>query len=231
MDARHSEPIQDVLISSPYYLEYFKVQGTGTASILTHKARATLVDNGTGDYTITLREASGSGAGLVALACPYGSTVAACGIDAVTANSVRVKTYSHDGTALDADFYLFLFCPQGGYLHGNNYAPLMSDQPKTRIEFIRMPVTAGVPTLSEAPPYYSVADTDVGVYTLTSTKPFLREPHVFAVFDTAGFANVDSVDSDSFIVRAFGSTGTATDPASGTVFIMVVGNDDAREWY
>lgn len=83
----------------------FRVDGTGTASILEGAFDATLVDNGTGDYTLTFAKP------FARVPVVLGSgIVAASGIveiDAISATAVGIKIFAEDGsTAQDSDFHL-----------------------------------------------------------------------------------------------------------------------------
>lgn len=82
----------------------FRVDGTGTASILEGAFDATLVDNGTGDYTLTFAKpfvrvpvCSGN---------VVGSTAAIVNIAVVSVTAVQVKIFDAAGSAADADFHL-----------------------------------------------------------------------------------------------------------------------------
>jgi hypothetical protein len=82
----------------------FRVDGTGTASILEGGFHATLVDNGTGDYTLTF-----SAPFVRAPVCSgnvVGSTAAIVNIAVVSATAVQVKIFDAAGSAADADFHL-----------------------------------------------------------------------------------------------------------------------------
>jgi hypothetical protein len=82
----------------------FRVDGTGTASILEGGFHASLVDNGTGDYTLTffkpfVRVPVCSGNAI-------GSTAAIINIAVVSATAVQIKAFDAAGLAADVDFHL-----------------------------------------------------------------------------------------------------------------------------
>lgn len=85
----------------------FRVDGTGTASILEGSNDATLTDNGVGDYTLTFdtpfkRVPVVTGAALIA---DNGFIQVA----SVSVSAINVKLFDVDGTtALDGDFHLAL---------------------------------------------------------------------------------------------------------------------------
>ncbi len=86
---------------------FFRVDGTGTASLLEGSNDATLTDNGVGDYTLTwarpfLRVP-------VVVATPV-TTAIHCEIAVVSVTAVQIKTFAvADGTtATDADFHLMV---------------------------------------------------------------------------------------------------------------------------
>lgn len=84
-------------------IENFKVDGTGTASLGEGQYRGTLVDNGTGDYTITFAEPFGRVPTAV-VGVMTADTIHQ--ISAISKTAITVKTYAaNDGTtAQDADF-------------------------------------------------------------------------------------------------------------------------------
>tara|TARA_R110000868_G_scaffold276891_1_gene536677 strand:- start:1465 stop:1794 length:330 start_codon:yes stop_codon:yes gene_type:complete len=82
----------------------FRVDGTGTASILEGSQQATLVDNGTGDYTLTfavpfVRVPVCSGNAI-------GSTAAIINVAVVSISAVQIKAFDAAGAAVDVDFHL-----------------------------------------------------------------------------------------------------------------------------
>ena len=85
----------------------FRVDGTGTASILEGAFDATLTDNGTGDYTLTFTKAFARVPVVI-----FGGAVddaLMCEIDAVSVSAVRFKIFDADGTtATDADFHVMV---------------------------------------------------------------------------------------------------------------------------
>jgi len=85
----------------------FRVDGTGTASILEGKFDAALTDNGTGDYTLTFSKP------FTRVPVVLGSSILADSgiveIDAISATAIGIKIFDVDGsTALDADFHVAL---------------------------------------------------------------------------------------------------------------------------
>lgn len=81
----------------------FKVTGTGTAAINTGATERTLVDNGTGDYTITFAK---SGTRAVNAIATSGTAALYCAVTALSSTAVTVKSYDAAGSATDAIFYL-----------------------------------------------------------------------------------------------------------------------------
>jgi len=81
-----------------------RVDGTGTASILEGKFDATLVDNGTGDYTLTFAKPYLRVP--VCIGSVVGATAAIVNIAAVSATAVQINIFDAAGSAADADFHL-----------------------------------------------------------------------------------------------------------------------------
>lgn len=81
------------------------VDGTGTAAIREGGAHATLVDNGAGDYTITLRQAFARKP-IVTVTCATDDCYAEL-VDADNTTSViHVKTKNNADAATDAVFHM-----------------------------------------------------------------------------------------------------------------------------
>lgn len=84
----------------------FKVDGTGTASILIGAKDATLTDNGTGDYTLTFAKPFSRLPIVVASAITAG---AYCEVAAATASAVQILVKQpSDMSAKDADFFVIV---------------------------------------------------------------------------------------------------------------------------
>lgn len=83
-----------------------RVDGTGTASLLTGGKELTLTDNGTGDYTLTFAVPFVQVPHVVATALTAATHVQ---IFAVSATAVQIKCFAMDGTtAQDADFHVMI---------------------------------------------------------------------------------------------------------------------------
>jgi hypothetical protein len=81
-----------------------RIDGTGTASVLEGSTEVTLVDNGTGDYTLTFDTAFKRVPIVVGMA--VGASAAIVTASSVSASAVTIKTYDAAGNAVDADFHL-----------------------------------------------------------------------------------------------------------------------------
>lgn len=81
----------------------FKVTGTGTAAINTGASQGTLTDNGTGDYTIALRNPALRAISAQATA---GTAALYVAVTDLSASSVTFKSYNAAGTATDSIVYL-----------------------------------------------------------------------------------------------------------------------------
>jgi len=82
------------------------VDGTGTAAITEGKYLATLTDNGTGDYTITLNSPAARNIHVVG-AMGMGTVDVRPSITALSATAVRI-VWEVSGTDTDTEFYLTL---------------------------------------------------------------------------------------------------------------------------
>lgn len=89
------------------YVMALRVDGTGTASILEGGSDCTLTDNGTGDYTLTFRQAFRRTPVITVSAL---TAAIHCQVFAISTSSVQIKTFAVDGTtATDADFHVMIF--------------------------------------------------------------------------------------------------------------------------
>lgn len=218
--------INPVNFHSPMYVEVFKVQGTGTAALLSHTSRATLTDNGTGHYTIALREDLVHSSPIV-FGTVIGST---CGVvcpHTIGPKSIVVKTYDADGVAADCDFHLFVFCSTTQNLFGGTRKPLQSTYRSPRLHLMQLDVSGGTPTLTYAPTSTSVVDTGTGVFTITYGRAFKREAYVLIGNQKA---NVDTQSETGCVIRTFNAAGTAADPST-PIWLMVLGFDDAAQYW
>ncbi len=78
----------------------FKLTGTGTAALTEGALDATLVDNGTGDYTLTFTKPFAR-APAVTVGCRSATTNVK--LHSVSATAIQIKTFAVDGTtAADA---------------------------------------------------------------------------------------------------------------------------------
>lgn len=82
----------------------FIVDGTGTAAIGEGKYHATLTDNGTGDYTLTLVEPAQRA--IVVVGCICATATAYAEVSATTSSTVRILTKTNGNAAVDAIFHL-----------------------------------------------------------------------------------------------------------------------------
>lgn len=81
----------------------FKVTGTGTAAISQGAQDATLVDNGTGDYTLTFTKPF-TRAPIVTASCMTATCYAE--VAAASATAVQILTKSNADAATDAVFFV-----------------------------------------------------------------------------------------------------------------------------
>jgi len=83
----------------------FKVTGTGTAAINEGVNDAVLVDNGTGDYTLTFAKPFAR-TPVVNVSIQGGATTLLARIHALSATAVQIKLFAVDGTtATDGIFH------------------------------------------------------------------------------------------------------------------------------
>jgi hypothetical protein len=84
---------------------HFKVDGTGSASILIGSRDATLADNGTGDYTLTFAKPFARLPVVVASSITAGAVIQ---IASATATACQIVVKDTAGSALDVDFMVIV---------------------------------------------------------------------------------------------------------------------------
>lgn len=83
----------------------FKLDGTGTASLVIGAKDGSLADNGTGDYTITLAQAFARAPVVVATPITAGAVVE---IAAASASAVQILVKDTAGAALDGEVHVLV---------------------------------------------------------------------------------------------------------------------------
>lgn len=228
-----SNSFQRLLTSRPgCALIPFKVQGTSTAQILIGSQDATLVDNGTGDYTLTLKR--GRAGDIVAAGTLIGS---AGGIKVVAPSNdtINVQTFDAAGSAADRNFYLFVFVTDTDQDIGRGFHELVAPHRKPRLECFHLTITGGTPTLTVGDsgtdvtdPNSGITDNGAGDYSIAYRDGFAREPVVIAIANNRVHVHSSS-DKDTLrllTTDASGSGAEATD-----VHVLALGWDDADEYY
>lgn len=95
-------------IKSPQRLPrqlHFKVDGTGTASIVIGSRDAALTDNGTGDYTLTFSQPFARLPVVVASSITAGAVIQ---IASATVSACQIVVKDTSGAALDADLMIIV---------------------------------------------------------------------------------------------------------------------------
>lgn len=207
----------------------FKVTGTGTAVIDIGSNQATLTDNGTGDYTLTFRNAFGR-IPVVAGCC--GTANLLLRVISATATSVNVKTVNTGGTATDSIFYLFVLGHYKTQEDWGRRTVLHTTQRNPRMLVFNI-TDSGTATVSLGAQQGTLTDNGTGDYTITFTKAFRRAPIVAASAFYNGsnnsFATIHS-DTDSTRVRVLRMNSTGPAAQDGNVSIWVLGFDDSVEY-
>lgn len=217
----------DVKSNIGCYLDVFHVKGTGTAALTVGGNRGTLTDNGTGSYTLTLRDALPS-ATVPVFGQAIGATCAVANIDIASATSLTCKTYNASGSAADSDFYVWIFRPYNKVPYGRSRTSLSAVYPGARLHYFQIDVTGGAPALTFGPKGATVTDNGTGDFTLTLAGRHLskRAPIVLlggGVKNTVGTATTSTVP-----VKCFDAGGSAADP-SVPVYGMVMCFDSIAE--
>lgn len=191
----------------------------------------TSVKNSAGNYTITFSRAFGRTP--VGLATVISTTKGySHRIEAISKNSVNILTFNDSSAAADAKFNFVIY----GSDSVDEYAMERGGQidvgfRKSRLLPFQINYTAGTPSLAIGDDLGEVADTGVGLATITYEESFAREPVVIV---TSGdetpdwFATINSSDGEELAIDITDAVAASGDPDS--VFVLVFGSDDATEY-
>lgn len=208
----------------------FGVDGTGTASLTSGKYQATLVDNDTGDYTLTFNSAFAEAP--VVVGTVLGATAGVVNVATVAVNTVNIKTFDADGAAADYDFCLLVL--------GRDHADVLripgrgrivhTPQRLPRILGFNVVVTAGTPVITTGLGSLDGAMTDNGSgdYTITFTTPFKRTPEVVVIPTSTNICTVAARSTTATQILSFTNAGNSTEAAAFNVICL--GYDDATEY-
>lgn len=201
------------------------VDGTGTASITTGKGDATLVDNGTGDYTLTFTPAFGRTP--IIAATVQNAATSMIKVASKSASSVNIKTFTDAAVAADRIFHVLVLGTLSKEETGRVYAPLNGTQRLQRVIAVKVDYSGGVPSIStNATDISSVTDNGTGDFTLTFANPFRRAPVVVSSAE-GDIATVVSVSATQARILVGTSNGT---PFDTPAHVAILGSDDPAQY-
>lgn len=207
----------------------FNVKGTGTAALQSSKRHGTLTDNGTGDYTIALRNPFQLAP--VVLGTVIGTTAGVVNVVSTAVNTISVKTYDDAGNLTDQDFYLWVIGFDRENKSGRHRRTANTVHRGARLSLFRIVVTGGVPALTLGTDKLgTVADTGTGDFTLTFTQSFKRAPEVIATsLSNGNIAQVHTAATTTGVrILNFNAAGAAADPTE--ICVAALGYDDTAEY-
>lgn len=213
-------------------IEAFQVN---TASeILIGKGRATLTINGTGDVTITLKQAFSSSA-VSATATPVSATGAVCMIHSISASAIRVKCFTTAGVAADKTFNIIIVGSDSISTTRGSGSIVRTSQRKPVLFGYRIAYSSGVPDYSINSGDATLTDAGTGESAFVFRQAFRREPVIVASTiagaGTTRYSTITGSTSAGFTVLQFDSTPSAADPADNAGFSVVgIGFDDPSEY-
>jgi hypothetical protein len=208
-------------------LEAFHIKGTGTAAIVQGKTRGTLVDNGTGDYTLTLKTALQSDESVV-FGQAIGATCAVANVDVTNRTTLAIKTYNASGSAADADCYVFVFRSLTRGHFGKSRRVLQACQTGAKARFFRIDVSGGTPSLVYKPKGATITDNGTGDFTVTLPGRSKSKRNPLVLLGGGVKNTVVAVTGTTVQVGCFDAGGSAADPAV-PVYGMIIGFDHTSE--
>lgn len=224
-----TQPSLPIVSNLAVGLAVIHVQGTSTPAIIQAKTRATLVKNTTGDYTVTLREPLASAESVV-FAQAIGATCAVAQVDITNRNTLACKTYNASGSAVDADFYIFLFRPISRVAFGHARRFLDGTQAGMKVLFFQLDISGGTPALTYGPKGATVADNGVGDTTITLPSRMWSKRNPIVLLGGGIKNTVKAVSASTVRVASFDATGSALDPTVPVWGMIVTFGKTSEAW-
>lgn len=229
-DSSSSTTCQPQLVKATQNLpriELFQVNTT-TSTIVIGASKATLVKNGTGDVTLTLKNAFRSSE-VTAFVAIVGATTLSPRTVSATPTTINIKIFDTASTAAEGIVNIAVFGWDCKEPTQKGESILQSSQRKPRMLLFQ--VVAASSTLSIGSEDGTCVRNNGGDYTMTFLKPFRREPLCFPFGATTGSANrirvvTQSSTSVNIINESAGGGGSDTNHCG----VLVFGFDDPSQY-
>ena len=216
-------------------LQAFRYNST-TPTILNGARQFSIVKSGTGDVTLTFKNAPSGSKNCVVCAIPVSASALVCNISTVSGLSVRILTFSTAGSATDAQVNVLVYQDAQGPSEKVSCTPLMSSQRKPILFGYSVLYASGAPTLESVlgSTDVTIANTATGRVTFTFAQGFQRAPVMIAtaINNTATrYCTIDNVSNTAFEVKNWSSAPALANPTDGSGFQVIgIGFNDATEY-
>lgn len=200
----------------------FQITGA-TPSLDIGVGAATLTKAGTGDYTLTFKNAFGNTP--IALVNGLQTTVVGPRITSISATSVRIQVFNTSSAAADAVIGVVVVGADGRdetpYQSGKDIVECQMRKPR----LLGFRCASGGGSLTIGSEHGTIANNGTGDYTITFLEPFRRTP--VAIATSGNRAQIKAISSTSVRVFRSNTGGSASD---GPLDVLVLGSLDPSEY-
>ena len=213
----------------------FRCNTAGSGSVSINARNVSVTSSTTGDIVLNFRTAFANSNPTVIATAVLGTGQIVM-VDAVSASSVRLKSFTNGGTtAADAIINVIVVGDsQGPGEKAGGAMPTTSDQRKPIIFGYSVIYAAGVPGYDLNSGDATLVDTSGGTTTFTFREKFAREPIICAMPITntgVQCCTINTSSSTGFQVLQFSSANSLADCTNGGGFQLIgIGFDDATEY-
>ena len=215
------------------HIRAFRINTT-SSTITINGRNATLVKNGTGDVTITLKNTSAAVSLPVVVGTALSATTLICNTDAVTTTSFRIKLSNVAGSLTDGIVNILCLTDDQGTAERVAATPLMSSQRKPILFGYSAVYASGAPGYDFNSGDATLVNTATGRVTFTFKEAFRREPIVVAMpiaNSTTQTCTIDNSSSTAFEVKNWTSGSALANPTDTAGFQLIgIGWDDPSEY-
>lgn len=199
-----------------------KVSAAGAMSI---GAGIATVSNASSVYTVTFNNAFGRTC--IAVASPIAAAQKAVSINSTSASQFVAATFDVSEAAENNKFYAMILGWDASDEQFSSEKAVQVPGLKPRLEAFRIDISGGTPTIAIGTTDAAITDDGTGVFTLTWTKSFAREPIVIPTGKTLRAQPLSDATTTSVQIGSFNAAGVATDDTG--VSVLVLGYDSSME--
>lgn len=193
---------------------YFEVDGTGTASIVTGDDEATLVDNGTGDYTLTLKDIVNNYKRFLGVTACAKTAQYKLNASGNTAGVIELEAHSDTSAQVDTDFYVAVAISDESNESKGLLRTIRGHQLDVRELYADVDGT-GTASILQGTSEFTLTDIGTGEYDLTLKDNVNGQNRIIGAFSqskTQGVRSaVTSISGDVIRVSCDDDAGSAAD--------------------